>query len=140
MKTMTINAPEGYEIDKENSTFEKIVFKEKSKLPMKWEDLKTIEGFYITSDSVLCKTDPKRPAIIGNENIWKTKELAEASLALNQLIWLRDAWGGYRFSVSKQGFGILCCSVDLIYFKDKETRDNFQSTFADLIETAKPLL
>lgn len=39
-KELKIQAPEGYEIDKENSTFEKIVFKkEERKLPKKWEDL-----------------------------------------------------------------------------------------------------
>ena len=35
MKTLKIETPEGYEIDKENSTFEKIVFKEvKSEYPL----------------------------------------------------------------------------------------------------------
>ena len=39
MKTLEINIPDGYEIDKKNSTFEKIVFKplEKNNYPKTWE-------------------------------------------------------------------------------------------------------
>ena len=41
-KKLKINIPEGYEIDKENSTFEEIIFKKiedpLSKLPKTWEE------------------------------------------------------------------------------------------------------
>lgn len=43
-KELKIQVPEGYEIDKENSTFENIVFKRKE-LPKSWEDLGAIRGF-----------------------------------------------------------------------------------------------
>ncbi|HOG38227.1 MAG TPA: hypothetical protein PLD95_02030 [bacterium] len=47
-KTVEINVPDGYEIDKEKSTFEKIVFKAiEQNLPECWEDLKSIEGYYM---------------------------------------------------------------------------------------------
>ena len=57
MKNLTITPPEGYEIDKEQSTFENIVFKPVPKtvsLPKTWRDLKTISGYYVNSTSVKC--------------------------------------------------------------------------------------
>lgn len=39
MKELKIEVPEGYEIDKEKSTFEKIVFKKiKVELPKTWDE------------------------------------------------------------------------------------------------------
>ena len=38
-KVMKIEIPEGYEIDKEKSSFEKIVFKKKEKKVLTWKDL-----------------------------------------------------------------------------------------------------
>lgn len=53
---MKIQVPEGYEIDRENSTFENIIFrKAERKLPKKWEDLETINGFYVNSASNIDK-------------------------------------------------------------------------------------
>ena len=37
-KELKIQIPEGYEIDKEKSTFEKIVFKKKDTNPRSWEE------------------------------------------------------------------------------------------------------
>lgn len=49
-KELKIEIPDGYEIDRENSTFEKIVFKKiESKLPKSWEELKIISGYYLDS-------------------------------------------------------------------------------------------
>nr|DAU65294.1 MAG TPA: hypothetical protein [Caudoviricetes sp.] len=45
-KELKIEVPQGYEIDKENSTFEKIVFKKVEKeLPKSWEDLGEIKRY-----------------------------------------------------------------------------------------------
>ena len=48
-KELKIQVPEGYEIDKENSTFEKIVFKKvENELPKSWEELgeiKVVENY-----------------------------------------------------------------------------------------------
>ena len=59
MKELKIEIPDGYEIDKENSTFEKIVFKPLNPYPKTWEEcidilnsLKT-RFCYITSGSEL---------------------------------------------------------------------------------------
>ena len=43
MKELKIEVPQGYEIDKEKSTFEKIVFKKiKVELPKTWDEFKFI--------------------------------------------------------------------------------------------------
>ena len=45
MKNLKITAPQGYEIDKDKSTFENIVFKKLNELPKTWEHLGRIDGF-----------------------------------------------------------------------------------------------
>ena len=52
-KELKIDIPEGYEIDKENSTFERIVFKKKYTYPKSWEEFcenkpTTYEEYYIS--------------------------------------------------------------------------------------------
>ena len=91
-KEMKIQAPEGYEIDKENSTFENIVFKKIEKeLPKSWEDLKILNGYYVNDSSEVdifesYTTDEY------NKNVFPTKEEAEACVALAQLCQLRDRY------------------------------------------------
>lgn len=90
-KNIKIDVPEGWEIDKENSTFENIVFKKKEEqLPTKLGDFKTLEGYYVDNCSKI-QHYIGLPSI-GNKNVWPTKELAEASLALCELVRYRDAW------------------------------------------------
>lgn len=86
-KEVRIQIPEGYEIDKENSTFEKIVFKEKEvakKIEEKiltYSDLEEIEGYYIDSFSGLCYSD-KDFLHHKNRNVFRTRKQAESSLAM----------------------------------------------------------
>ena len=152
MKEIKIEVPEGYEIDKENSTFETIKFKEMSKLPMSWEELGDITGYYIDSTSSLknCYGYSSR----GKENLWPTLELAEAALALSQLLQLRDRWNGdwkadWNKANEKYVITIIAdiaqkewftSTNKVLAFKTPELRDKFFETFKDLIETAKPLL
>lgn len=75
-KEFKIQVPEGYEIDREKSTFEKIVFKIKE-LPRSWEDLYMIKGWFVENGSDIyefdnCFTTSK------NRNLFPTKEEAEA--------------------------------------------------------------
>ena len=93
-KEINIIPPVGYEIDKENSNFEKIVFKKISdNLPKTWEELKNISGYYISS---FCGITHSSLVNGGNytKNIFPTKELANAVLALAQLLQLRDRYNG----------------------------------------------
>lgn len=83
MKELKIEIPEGYEIDKEKSSFEKIVFKKKIGVNC-WEDLRNITGVYITDDSVfdLTKNSPNNQ---GNKNVFINEKYAKSALALAQI-------------------------------------------------------
>ena len=151
-KELNIIPPVGYEIDKENSTFEKIVFKKITELPKTWEDLKYISGYYISS---FCGITHSSSVNGGNytKNIFPTKELAEAALALAQLLQLRDRYNGDNkgFIFGKDNYYItfmddcieksfLFHSQRVLAFRTRELRDEFYKNFKDLIEIAKPLL
>lgn len=153
-KEFKIQVPEGYEIDKEKSTFEKIVFKKVEKeLPKSWEDLGAIRGFYVNAHSELrdfeCYTGKD-----SNKNTFPTKEEAEACLALAQLCQLRDRYNDgwkpdwedsyVKYILYYWGDDITkthCTNArTLLSFKTQKLRDEFLENFRDLIETAKPLL
>ena len=151
-KELNIVAPDGYEIDKENSTFEKIVFKKINELPKTWEDLKYISGAYISALSYI-DTINSIETIPSAKNIFPTKELADAALALAQLLQLRDRYNGDNkgFMVGKNNYCItvsnnsICKYCDnytqrILAFRTRELRDEFYNNFKDLIEIAKPLL
>ena len=153
-KTVKITPPEGYEVDKEKSTFSEIVFKKiENSLPMSWEELGVVKGCYICSDSSissLCTMD----TVYGNRNLFPTEEEAKAMLAMAQLCQLRDRWNdgwkanwkddtvkycivSFENSLAKNSYYITNCSM---VFKTKELRDEFMETFKDLLEEAKPFL
>lgn len=83
MKELKIEIPEGYEIDREKSSFEKIVFKKKIEVNC-WEDLKNITGVYITSDSLFDFTK-NSPNDQGNHNVFLNEKYAKSALALAQI-------------------------------------------------------
>jgi hypothetical protein len=99
-KFLQISIPEGYEIDKEQSSFEKIVFKKKDdKYPKTWEDCvslltsKNTSFGFINTDSVIAVT--KYPQIIERDfNILPSKEIAEKFLILQKLYTCRQAYIG----------------------------------------------
>lgn len=153
---MKIQAPEGYEIDKEKSTFEKIVFKKVEKeLPKSWEELGEIKGWYVDSFSDIMPCDKGDTDKDNDKNIFPTIEEAEACLALAQLCQLRDRyndgwkpnWAMYKtekwcievvnYKITKNTYYTI---HRVLAFKTKELRDKFLENFRDLIEIAKPLL
>lgn len=158
-KEFKIQAPEGYEIDKEKSTFENIVFKKiENELPKNWCDLKFIKGFFVNGESEIKEINEahdKILAIEGNRNIFPTKEEAEACIALAQLCQLRDRYNDGWKPNWRTGSEIKYCIIvdenkivegqyiilnQILSFKTEELRDKFLENFRDLIETAKPLL
>lgn len=154
-KELKIEVPEGYMIDKENSTFEKIVFKKiERELPKSWEELKFIDGFYVCGSSRTEKVRHNSAAISNNKNIFPTKEEAEASLALAQLCQLRDRYNdGWKpdwidgtekhsiyFHLDKIYSGYTYQTQKFLTFKTEELRNKFLENFRNLIEIAKPLL
>jgi hypothetical protein len=156
MKTLKINVPDGYEIDKEQSTFEKIVFKEiKKGLPKCWEELEKLQGFYTDSDSNVRYSSTNRTTYNNNRNIFATKQQAEASIALAQLSQLREVyrqgwvpdWSNpnevkYVFEFSPNGIYInRWYSINtFLSFQSKEIAEQFLKNFRNLIEKAKPLM
>ena len=158
-KEFKIQVPEGYEIDRENSTFEKIVFKKvENELPKNWCDLKFIKGFFVNGESKIKEineTHDKILAIEGNRNVFPNREEAEACLALAQLCQLRDRYNdGWKpdWNITSETKYVIEVSKNTIVknfygnrhkilsFKTEELRDKFLENFRDLIETAKPLL
>jgi hypothetical protein len=155
MKTLKINVPEGYEIDKEQSTFENIVFKEiKNELPKSWEELENLKGFYIghTSDIVMTSDHVRKSKI--NRFIFATEEQAEASITLAQLSQLREVYRqGWEpdWSAENEKICIVCrdsifeldsfCHTSyFLSFQSKGIAQQFLENFRDLIEKAKPLI
>ena len=154
-RELKIEVPDGYEIDKEKSIFEKIVFKKvERELPKSWEELNIVKGFYVDSLSEIASTGEDTCAKEYNRNTFPTKEEAEACIALAQLCQLRDRYndgwkpcwntdtmkhciyvskgeirGGHQFENSR-----------ILTFEKREIRDKFLENFKDLIEIAKPPL
>ena len=152
-KEIKIQIPEGYEIDKELSTFEKIVFKAKIKeLPKSWEELEIVNGFYTDSNSSVREEDCPTNAF--SRNTWPTKEYAEASIALAQLLQLRQVYNAgwepdwtddnckYCIYISSDKIQLdTWISVHhILSFETRRLAQQFLTNFKDLIEIAKPLL
>lgn len=155
-KSFKINIPEGFEIDKEKSTFEEVIFKPipKKELPKSWEELEDIDGFYVENCSAI---EPF--AVLGkvdkvDRNIFPTREEAEASVALAQLCQLRDVynegwkpdWGDgtskHCIICNENNFRTITYAtyIHFLSFKKQEVAKQFIENFRDLLEKAKPLL
>ena len=155
MKTLKINVPEGYEIDKEQSTFEQIVFKEiKNELPKRWGELNVLHGYYVNPNSSVSEILRGKPQ--GDDmNTFATKEQAIASIALAQLSQLRQVYRqGYKpdytdnYAVkygiyfTNQGLKIGAFYENTVFlmFQSEEVAKQFLANFGELIEQAKPLM
>lgn len=155
-KEINISIPEGYEIDKEKSTFTKIVFKKiDNKLPMSFEEVK-IPYCWVIGNTIISKTtyNGHYTGKSFGMPIYTTEKYAKAFWALSKLIWLRDAWNeGWMPDYTDKTEKFMICTqynmliTDTCYsykftmcFKTEKTRDDFFVQFKDLLETAKPLL
>lgn len=83
-KEFKIQVPKGYEIDKENSTFEYIKFKPIQ--PKRWRDNpeEYISGYYINTSSILRRGDcfSNTPR---NYNIFATEKQAKSALVMARI-------------------------------------------------------
>lgn len=158
-KELKIQIPEGYEIDKEKSTFEKIVFKKKENTkPRSWEKYcDNFKGqFYYIQDNIDNIATSFTPCGLVSEykNYIPSKELAEAFLAMMQLMSLRQAWIGdwkpcwngrtihYCIVCFNNGYTINGCAqcCHALSFPTKEMAEEFMNYFRDLLEVVKPLI
>ena len=84
-KEIKITIPEGYEIDMEKSTFKKIVFKKKENTINSWEDLKKVEGCYISPDSSISHVNLLLQNSKEHKNVFINEKYAKSALALAQI-------------------------------------------------------
>lgn len=147
-----ITPPEGYEIDREKSTFEEIVFKQISKYPT---TLRMIPRKYYLNNGLVREVRDEDALLQSGEN-FSSKERAEEVQALIQLLAFRDAvweidgwkpdWtdGCAKYVICMHENKIECSSGlavgFILVFKTAETRDWFLKTHRELIEKAKNLL
>lgn len=97
-KEIKITPPEGYEIDKENSTFEKIVFKKVG--PKRFIDNEKYTGvaYFITVYSDICREEGVHLNHPSNYNGFATKAMAQSAIAMARIsqIMMHDArFGGF---------------------------------------------
>lgn len=167
-KTLKIEVPTGYEIDREKSTFENIVFKklpEKDVLPETWEEFCKVQElrkteYYISPTSEIntvpriVKGSKRLPDSDGN--VLHNKHTAKALLAYIKLIRLRDCYNkGWKPNWKNQEKKYIITSTNgvasIIYnllpdvqrplaFRDKETAELFFEKFIDLIKEARMFL
>ena len=149
-KELKIEVPQGYEIDRQKSTFEKIVFKKISENPKTWEEYckltKGINSNYANATTNMVYKDRHT----GAYNEFTTKERAEQFIALGKILQLRDYW--VKDSEFKDAIGIFTLSDGVIVadncdindfaitFPTQEMADKFITCFSDLIKQASPLV
>ena len=161
-KELKVQIPEGQEIDwQESAKQEKIVFKKKDTKPRSWKEYceqqiaNKKHGYYINDINYNSVT------IIWHEmtetdnwkNVLPSKELAEAFIAMMQLMSLRQAWiGDWKpdwndstnwciiFRESKLEVDFYNYTAQPLSFPTEEMASDFMNYFKDLLEIAKPLI
>ena len=147
-KELKIIPPIGYEIDRQKSTFEKIVFKKIPENPKTWEDYcslmkgKTIhypDYYYIILRS-----------FEDAYNMFETEERSRQFIALGKLLQLRDYWVKGYDTFSYIVWSDNCRNVyashwvgaahNPLTFPTKEMAEEFKDCFSDLIKQAFPLV
>ena len=152
-KKLKINIPEGYEIDKENSTFEEIIFKKVedpfSELPKTWEEYckqtkEYVSYFGSNPDSII------KSWFEGSYNEFITEERVRQYVTLGKLLQLRDYWvkgySEFRYAVygDRLDGTAICDWRDNINhpltFPTREMAQKFVECFKDLMKEAHPLI
>ena len=161
-KELKITIPEGQEIDwQESAKQEKIVFKKKDTKPRSWEEYccqqqtNSKEGYCINNVTSEIQEINWRLCTCSWKTVLPSKELAEAFLAMMQLMPLRQAWIGnwepdwndetrVKWNIiCLQNQVFLCDTLiksHVLSFPTEEIATDFMNCFKDLLEVAKPLL
>lgn len=140
-KELKIEIPEGYEVDKENSTFEKIVFKKvEEKLTYEKIANKLFQykkQYYIAGDGSIMETS------IGwlCPNTASTIEQLQRLLALNKLMnvanYLNDGWEPDWNDRTQPKYFIYCNTSDKTLVIDHNTYFNYGVVYFKSIELAE---
>ena len=150
-KKLKINIPEGYEIDRENSTFEEIVFKKIedpfAKFPKTWEEYCRLNHLKDSFSPVYgnCSAESSHT---GSYDEFHTKERAEQFIALGRLLQLRDYWVG-DWKINSDNIYVIYKNVIIatvhnndfpLAFPTREMAKEFKNCFENLIKEAYPLV
>lgn len=147
-KELKIIPPIGYEIDRQKSTFEKIIFKKIPENPKTWEDycslMKGKTVYYTNCNTIIVS------GFSDAHDKFVTKKRADQFIALGKLLQLRDYW------VKRSKFedaiciytwndGLIAtddCDINeyALTFPTQEMADKFITCFRDLIKQASPLV
>ena len=141
-KEIKIEVPQGYEIDRQKSTFEKIIFKKITENPKTWEEYCSLmEGktvYYINCNNIIVSR------FYDDHNKFITKERAIQFTALGQLMQLHDYWvRGYKefkytLLVTRDENILVYYHTypHILTFPTKEMAEEFKECFSDLIKKA----
>ena len=161
MKDLKIEIPDGFILDEEKYKNNIIAFLPKlidplAHLPKSWEELETIEGWFLTIRSEILNTNKgeKISTTEANKNVIPTESQAKAILALCQLLQLRDRYNdgeqlvmngrNQRYCIENIDNKIMggdCFHANkVLKFKTEKLRDHFLQHHITLIEEAKELL
>ena len=147
-KELKIEVPQGYEIDRQKSTFKKIIFKKIPENPKTWEEYCSLmkgKTMYYTNCNTITVS-----GFSDAHDKFVNKKRAEQFIALGMLLQLRDYW--VKRSKFKDAIGIFTLSNGLIVtnncdindcaltFPTQEMADKFITCFMDLIKKASPLV
>lgn len=144
-KEIKIDIPEGYEIDKELSTFENIVFKkiEYGKQPRNWKDY-----CKLTKGETCVNLSEQQDVRFGCVDEFDTMERMEQYAAIGKLMQLRDYWvRGYKKTEEDYAIYITCKGnigvrpwhnkfMKKLTFPTEAMAKDFINCFQDLIKTA----
>ena len=145
-----IAIPKGYEIDKEKSTFEKIVFKKIDSRPKSWKEyIDKVHPSYSIDEN----GNPKfwcMPESFGDTRLFFTNRgLTKKIIAYAKLLALREDWvkdmlfDKLKFIIAWNEFGVDVFSTEApegrLIFPTKEMAEEFLNCFRDLIGKAKGL-
>ena len=147
-KELKIYVPQGYEIDRQKSTFEKIVFKNIPENPKTWEEYcKRTKGYTsYYGDPIDDNTHETKFSKFYNE--FSTKERAKQYIALGKLLQLRDCWVGDWKRNSDSVYiiyrNLIMATLHTndfpLAFPTGEMAKEFKNCFEDLIKEAHPLV
>ena len=149
-KELKIEIPQGYEIDRQKSTFEKIIFKKIPENPKTWEEycslMKGKTVYYTNCNNITVS------GFSDAHDKFATKKRAEQFIALGKLLQLRDYWvRGYK----EFKYALLVTRNEniLVYdwsgyrtyphiltFPTEKMAEEFKDCFEDLIKQAYPLV
>lgn len=145
-KELKIEVPQGYEIDKQKSTFEKIIFKKIPEKPKTWGDYCSLmkgKKVYNTYCNYIIVNE-----FSNAHDKFETKERAKQFIALGKLLQLRDYWVG-DWKRNSDNIYIIYKNVIMaavhnsdfpLTFPTRKMAEEFKNCFEDLIKEAYPLV